>query len=167
VFIQSFETESLRYLRRLTSKPLVQLLDDSGAPYDLVVKGDHRAYADLIKPEGLAEIAGYADGIGVNKNLMIPPRGSCLGTPTTLIADAHAAGLIVHGWTFRAENLFLPGEFKRPGDDAAPGDLAGEIKKFLAQGMDGFFTDQPDIGARVRDGFVRVEWRGRPRLPFS
>lgn len=154
VFIQCFEVESLRRLRRLTNKPLVQLLNDSGAPYDLVAKGHQRTYADLLKPEGLARIAGYTDAIGVNKNLMIPPRGGCLGTPTTLIADAHAAGLIVHGWTFRAENRFLLEEFKRPGGDAALGDLAGEIMTFLAQGMDGFFTDQPDIGARVRGAFV-------------
>lgn len=154
LFIQSFEVEGLRNLKRLTNKPLVQLLDDSDAPYDYLAKGDRRTYADLATPEGLAEIAGYADGIGVHKTLMIPPRGSCLGTPTTLIAEAHAAGLIVHGWTFRAENFFLPGEFKRPGGDAAPGDLAGEITAFLAQGMDGLFTDQPDVGARARDAFV-------------
>ena len=154
VFIQSFEAESLQSLRQLTNKPLVQLLDDSGAPYDYIARGDQRTYADLIKPEGLAEIAGYADVIGVNKNLIIPPPGGRVGTPTTLIADARAAGLIVHGWTFRAENCFLPQELRRPGGDAAPGDLAGEITAFLAQGMDGFFTDQPDIGARVRDAFV-------------
>ena len=154
VFIQSFEAESLRHLRRLTNKPLVQLLDDSGAPYDYIAKGDQRTYADLIKPEGLAQIAGYADGIGVNRHLIIAPGGGRGGTPTTLIADAHAAGLSAHGWTFRADNCFLPEELRRPGGDAAPGDLAGEIMAFLAQGMDGFFTDQPDIGARVRDSFV-------------
>ena len=85
---------------------------------------------------------------------MIPSSGGLLGAPTALIADAHAAGLIVHGWTFRAENAFLPREFKGPGGHGAPGDLAGEITAFLAQGMDGFFTDQPDIGARARDAFV-------------
>ncbi len=165
VLVQSFETEGLRYLRRLTNKPLVQLLDDSGAPYDYIANGDQRTYSDLIKPEGLAQIAGYADGIGVNKHLIIAPGGGRGGTPSTLIADAHAVGLIVHGWTFRAENRFLQGEFKRPGGDAAPGDVAGEITTFLAQGMDGFFTDQPDIGARVRDSFAGVDWQGRPRLP--
>jgi glycerophosphoryl diester phosphodiesterase len=82
-----------------------------------------------------------------------------------LVADAHAAGLIVHGWTFRAENRFLPREFQRPGGDAAQGDLMGEITAFLAQGMDGFFTDQPDIGARVRDAFAIGKWQGQPRLP--
>ena len=155
VFIQSFEGANLKQLRRLTQYPLMQLLSDSGAPYDFVAKGDPRTYADLAKPDGLTEIAGYAVGIGANKNLIIPSSGGSLGAPTALIGDAHAAGLIVHGWTFRAENAFLPNEFKGPGGDAALGDLTGEIVKFLEQGMDGFFADQPDIGARARDAFVR------------
>jgi glycerophosphoryl diester phosphodiesterase len=154
VFIQSFEVANLKHLRRLTNYPLVQLLSDRGAPYDFVAKGDPRTYADLAKPEGLAEIAGYADGIGVDKNLMIPSSGGSLSTPTTLITDAHAAGLIVHGWAFRAENFFLPNEFKRPGGDTALGDLAGEITVFLGRGMDGFFTDQADVGVRARDSFM-------------
>jgi glycerophosphoryl diester phosphodiesterase len=154
VFIQSFEVTNLKYLRELTEYPLVQLLSDSGAPYDLIASGDPRTYADLATPEGLAEIARYADGIGVNQNLMIPSSAGSLGAPTALIADAHAAGLIVHGWTFRAENVFLPNELKGPGGDAALGDLAGEIGRFLEQGMDGFFTDQADIGVRARDAFV-------------
>ena len=114
VFIQSFEVGNLKRLRTMTSFPLVQLLSDSGAPWDFIVAGDKRTYADLAKPEGLAEIARYAAGVGVNKNLIIPRTGAggALGAPTTLIADAHAAGLAVHGWTFRAENVFLPPEFR-------------------------------------------------------
>lgn len=154
VFIQSFEVANLKKLRRLTSYPLIQLLSDFGAPYDFIAAGDPRTYADLAKPEGLAEIAGYADGIGVHKNLIVPLAGGSLGAPTTLIADAHAAGLIVHGWTFRAENFFLPKKLQAPGGDAASGDLAGEITTFLRCGMDGFFTDQPDIGVRARDAFA-------------
>ena len=156
VFIQSFEVGNLKMLRTMTSFPLVQLLSDTGMPWDFVVSGDPRTYADLVKPGGLAEIAGYATGIGVNKNLIIPrtPSGM-LGAPTTLIADAHAAGLVVHGWTFRAENVFLPAEFQSPGGNpAARGDLDGEITTFLEQGMDGFFTDQTDIGVRARNAFV-------------
>jgi len=52
----------------------------------------------------------------------------------------------VHGWTFRAENVFLPNEFDSSADPAAFGDLAGQIKAFVDLGMDGFFTDQPDLG---------------------
>lgn len=155
VFIQSLEVGNLKKLARMTDLPLVQLLDGTGRPYDFTAAGDPRSYADLAKPAGLKEIAGYAAGIGVHKDLMIPrtPEGS-LGSPSTLVRDAHAAGLVVHGWTFRAENYFLPNDFQSGGHPAALGDLAGETKRFLELGMDGFFTDQSDIGVRARDEFV-------------
>ena len=84
--------------------------------------------------------------MGANTNLMIPLVGGKLGTPTTLVADAHSLGLAVHGWTFRAENAFLPNEFDSSADPAAFGDRKGQIQAFLVLGMDGFFTDQPDLG---------------------
>ena len=155
VFIQCFEVGALRRLRKMTELPLIQLLDATGAPHDLRAQGDPRTYADLAKPEGLAGIAAYADGIAVNKSLMIPrDAGDSLGAPTPLVADAHAVGLIVHGWTFRAENSFLPSEFRSAGGEADVGDLDREIAAFLALGMDGFFTDQPNVGVRARDAFV-------------
>jgi glycerophosphoryl diester phosphodiesterase len=151
VFIQSFEVGNLKLLRMMTSYPLVQLVSDGGAPWDFVISGDPRTYADLVTPEGLAEIATYASGIGANKNLMIPRDVSGnLGAPTTLIGDAHALDLLVHGWTFRAENFFLPTNLKAPGGDEVLGDLETEITVFLEQGMDGFFTDHPNIGVRAR-----------------
>lgn len=154
VFIQSFEVGNLKRLSRMTDLPLVQLLDASGKPFDFVVSGDSRSYADLAKPAGLAEIARYAAGIGVNKNLMIPRTAqNVLGAPSTLVTDAHARGLVVHAWTFRAENAFLPAEFRSGIDPAASGDLAGELKRFLVLGIDGFFVDQPEIGVRARDEF--------------
>jgi glycerophosphoryl diester phosphodiesterase len=155
VFIQSFETANLKQLRGMTRVPIVQLLNATGQPYDFTVSGDPRTYADLAKPEGLAEIATYANGIGANTALMIPllADGS-LGTPTTLVSDAHTAGLIVHGWTFRAENNFLPTDFDVGTDPAALGDLAGQIKAFLALGMDGFFTDHAFLGRQARDDFI-------------
>jgi glycerophosphoryl diester phosphodiesterase len=156
VFIQSFETSNLKELSRLTRVRLVQLIDASGKPYDLVLKSDLRTYADLVKPQGLREIATYASGIGVNKNLIFPrdAQGKLLG-PTNLIRDAHATGLIVHGWTFRAENTFLPVDFRRGTNPILLGDLAAEIQTFLEQGMDGFFTDFPGIGNATRDLFVK------------
>jgi glycerophosphoryl diester phosphodiesterase len=155
VFIQSFEVANLKELSQLTDLPLVQLINAAGRPWDFTVKGDPRTYADMATPAGLKEIAGYARGVGVNKDLMIPRvAGGFLGTPTTLVADAHAVGLIVHGWTFRAENTFLPTDFDSSSDPNAFGDLIGEVKRFLELGMDGFFTDQPNIGVRARDEFV-------------
>lgn len=156
VFIQSFEVGNLQRLRTMTALPLVQLMSDDGASWDFITTGGACTYADLATPAGLAAIARYAAGIGVDKNLIIPRTGEgALGTPTTLIADAHAAGLVVHGWTFRAENGFLPLEARASGGEVDRGDLDAEITAFLQQGMDGFFTDQADIGARARDAFAR------------
>jgi glycerophosphoryl diester phosphodiesterase len=154
-FIQSFEVSNLRALRKLTQLPLVQLLEAGGAPFDLVFQGDTRTYADLLTPAGLAHIASYADAIGPNKTLVIA-RGAdgALGKPTSLVADAHAHGLQVHAWTFRAENAFLPTQFRSSNMPDAFGDLAGELLEHLRTGLDGFFTDQPDLGARVRDAFL-------------
>jgi len=155
VFIQSFEVGNLRKLNRMTRVPLVQLLNGSGQPYDFTLSGDKRTYADLAKPAGLAEIASYAQGIGANTNLMIPLVAGRLGTPTTLVKDAHAAGLIVHGWTFRAENTFLPNEFDSSDDPAALGNLAGQIDAFLKLGMDGLFSDQSFLARKAIDAYVK------------
>lgn len=155
VFIQSFETENLRMLRGMTRVPLVQLLESSGGPRDLALRGDERTYADLATPAGLAEIATYADAIGPHKDLVIPRGdGGWLAAPTTLVADARAAGLRVHPWTFRSENFFLPADF-HVGDPAAAdfagihGDLEAELAAFFAAGVDGVFADFPDVALRV------------------
>jgi len=144
VFIQSFEVANLQYLRGKTKLRLVQLLSANGKPYDFALAGDARGYQELASPAGLDFIKSYADGIGAHTSLMIPLAGGKLGTPTPLVAEAHKRGLVVHGWTFRAENIFLPAEFVRGAQ--AYGDMAGQLKAFLDLGMDGFFTDQPDLG---------------------
>jgi len=148
VYIQSFEVGNLQYINSVTNIRIAQLLSGGGRPYDFVLSGDSRSYADLAKlnATGLLFIDGYADGVGANTNLMIPLVGGKLGTPTTLVADAHSLGLEVHGWTFRAENVFLPNEFDSSTNPAAFGDMKGQIQAFVALGMDGFFTDQPDLG---------------------
>jgi glycerophosphoryl diester phosphodiesterase len=158
VFIQSFEVHNLQKLNRMTRLPLIQLIDAAGAPFDFVAAGDKRTYADLVTPAGLQEVARYADGVGVNKNLIIPrdATGKLLA-PTTLIPDAHANHLIVHAWTFRAENTFLPRDFQI-GDPANPlfaglrGDFPAELKLFDSLGLDGLFTDQSDVAVAVRAG---------------
>jgi len=163
VFIQSFETANLKELHAKTRLPLVQLIDATGRPYDFVVAGDPRTYADLVTPAGLAEIATYADGIGPNKDLIVP-RDSAgkLQTPTSLVRDAHRAGLVVHPWTFRRENDFLPLDF-RQGNPAspeflrAPGDLPAELRLFLRLGVDGVFSDNADVAVATRH---RVFGRG-------
>ncbi len=121
VFIQSFDPANLRQLRGMTPLPLVQLLE-----YGL---GDLRAVAE------------YADAVGISKSLATVEG----------VAQAHAVALAVHVWTFRAENEFLPDDLKIGTAPADHGNLAGEIERYLARGIDGFFTDFPALGVRARD----------------
>jgi glycerophosphoryl diester phosphodiesterase len=157
VFVQSFEVGSLRRLRQMTDVPLVQLLDDHGRPYDLVVSGDPRTYADLATPVGLAELAAHVQGVGPSKRLIVPrDANNRRGLATALVGDAHRAGLLVHSWTFRRENAFLPEDLRR-GDPASPayiravGDLPAELRQFCQLGVDGLFSDNPDLAVAVRD----------------
>ncbi len=146
VYIQSFEVSNMQYVGNRTDIRVVQLLSGSGRPYDFTVSGDTRTYADLATAAGLDFINDYAQGVGANTSLMIPLVAGRLGTPTNLVANAHAKGLEIHGWTFRAENIFLPNEFDSSANPAQFGNLGGQVQAFLALGMDGFFTDHPDIG---------------------
>ncbi|WP_406040545.1 glycerophosphodiester phosphodiesterase [Micromonospora sp. NBC_00898] len=153
VFIQSFETANLRKLDGMIDVRLVQLMDAAGRPYDFTAAGDARTYADLATPDGLAWIAGYADGIGANKNLIVPrDTAGRLLAPTTLIRDAHREKLVVHAWTFRAENQFLPVDFRIGADPNARGDITAEYELFFGLGLDGAFADQPDTAAAARAG---------------
>ena len=153
VFIQSFEVGNLIDLRAKSDLPLIQLMDAVGGPADR--PGTH--YAAMASPAGLKMIAGYADGIGPNKTMVIP-RATLgrLGKPTALVHDAHAVGLKVHVWTFRRENYFLPLGDKGSINPAGHGDLAGEITAYLATGIDGLFSDNPrEAVAAVEKGVSR------------
>lgn len=156
VFLQSFELTNLQRLGNELNimVPLVFLVS-SGAPYDLIAAGDPRTFADLVTAPSLAELSQDIDGIGPAKGLVMAtqPDGS-LGEPTSLVADAHAAGLLVHPYTFRAENMFLPTDLQVGPEARDFGLLPEEITAYLQAGVDGFFTDHPDIGAFARDAFV-------------
>ncbi|WP_373472472.1 glycerophosphodiester phosphodiesterase [Sphingorhabdus lacus] len=138
VFIQSFEVENLKALRTKTKVRLIQLMDENGSPPD---RPDLN-YPAMATADGLKAVAAYADGVGPNKALVIPRTllGN-LGEPTTLVRDAHEAGLAVHPWTFRRENYFLPLSAKSGVDPRAVGDVVSEIRAYLATGIDGFFSD--------------------------
>ncbi|GAB4454978.1 MAG: glycerophosphodiester phosphodiesterase [Armatimonadaceae bacterium] len=145
VYIQSFEVSNLKELKSQVGTKLVQLID-TGKLYDTRAAG--MTYEAMQTPKGLAEIATYAAGIGPSKDLIIPRKpDASLDTPTTLVRDAHAAGLVVHPWTFRSENLFLPKSFRRgePGAEfnRQKGDFAAEYWAFRKLGVDGFFSDYP------------------------
>ena len=155
VFIQSFEVSNLQYLRSRTTMRLVQLLSANGKPYDFQLTGDSRGYQELARSAGLDFIKGYADGIGAHTQLIVPTDGRRLLTSTDLMKEAHARGLLVHGWTFRAENQFLPSELSRGSSPSAKGDMTAQLKAFIEAGMDGFFTDHPDLGREALSTMTR------------
>ena len=143
MFIQSFEVANLQRLHGMTRLRLIQLMDGQGGPAD----GAVASYAAMATPAGLKAVAAYAWGIGPNKSMLWAGGGQA----SALVADAHAAGLGVHPWTYRAENMFLPKPFRRGEDANAHGDVAAEIRSALDQKVDGFFTDFPAIGVAARD----------------
>jgi glycerophosphoryl diester phosphodiesterase len=156
VFIQSFETSNLRALHKKTSIKLIQLIDTQGAPYDFVANHDPRTYSDLVTPAGLKGIAQYAYGVGPGLTRIIPVDASNhVLPPTTLVADAHHAGLAVHPWTVRPENSFLPVEY-RQGNPASPnflraeGDASRLLADFYKLGVDGIFSDDSALAVSTR-----------------
>jgi glycerophosphoryl diester phosphodiesterase len=149
VFIQSFEVENLKKLAKITDLPLIQLLNNQGQPYDFILSREARTYRDLAMPAGLAEIATYARGIGVNKDLLLPrDESNKLLSPTTLIDDARAQNLLVHAWTFRHENAFLSAEFQNNPE--------GEYHQFYRLGIDGVFSDFPDEAVKAFLSFSEI-----------
>jgi len=154
VFIQSFEVGNLERLAKQTKLPLVQLIAAEGGPPDR----PDQTYAAMLSDAGLRRIARYAAGIGVEKALLLPrdAEGRSIAA-SDLVERAHDAGLLVHAWTFRAENAFLPLELRRgaPSDPtyaAAPGDGEAEMRRVLLLGADGLFTDFPAKGVTARAG---------------
>jgi glycerophosphoryl diester phosphodiesterase len=154
VFVQSFEISNLKLLNRELDAPIVQLLGGKTArPYDRVVSGDQRTYAQMATPEGLREIARYADGVGPSKDYIVPrnPATQCSLEPTTFVRDAHRAGLLVHPYTFRAENNYLPCELRSSANVQRHGDAEAEVRQFFELGVDGVFIDHPDYAVDARE----------------
>ena len=149
VFIQSFEVQNLQDLSKLTKVRLVQLMEDGRQkPYDFVAAGDRRTYGDLMTPAGLAAIAAYASGIGPGKRSIVPQgSGRALLPPTSLVADAHKAGLVVHPYTFRDEPEFLAPDYAL--------DPVKEYLQFYGLGVDGVFSDFGDTAVRARSQLRR------------
>ena len=141
-------------------------------PYDWFKSGDPRLFSAMVTPAGLAEIKTYADGIGPWKPYIISVKGQ-LGTdgkvkdingdgrvnyadasslpPTTLIADAHKAGLIVHAYTFRNESRRIPANFNN--------DPKEEYKAFYRLGIDGLFSDFADTAIAARADYLKETGR--------
>ncbi|MET0928268.1 MAG: glycerophosphodiester phosphodiesterase [Aeromicrobium sp.] len=152
VVIQSFETSNLRALAKETRVPLVQLTSATGAPYDLVAKGDPRTYADIMSPAGLRQVATYASWLGPEKNTVIPrDAAGFLTEPSAVVKHAHRAGLKVVVYTFRDENQFLAADFREGIDPNAKGDVFGEMRAFFEADIDAVFADYPDTADAARD----------------
>lgn len=156
MFVQCFEIGPLCTLAQMSSIrwQCMQLVSAGSGPWD----NRSVRYADMLSDAGLRGIAEYARGIGAEKSLIGPRDGAGRSTaPTDLVARAHAANLLVHAWTFRAENAFLPAELRR-GDASAPdhmrqhGDLASELRAFYVLGIDGVFSDFPAAAVAARGG---------------
>jgi glycerophosphoryl diester phosphodiesterase len=140
-------------------------------PTDWKLAGETRLFDSMLTPAGLAEIKTYADGIGPWKPMIIPVKctldaaGACKdldgnGTfdgypdatslaPTTLVADAHKAGLFVHEYTFRSEK----GYYNVPFD--AKGDPVAEYLQHFRLGVDGVFSDVADTALEGRNAYLK------------
>jgi glycerophosphoryl diester phosphodiesterase len=136
VYVQSFEASSLRRLNRVTDLRLVQLLGLPASPTGLAA---------------LKAIARYANGVGPSKDYIVPLDAQGGSLPATgFVRRAHRAGLVVHPYTFRRENVFLALELRIGSDPAAGGNIAAEYEQFFELGVDGVFADQPDTAVRAR-----------------
>ena len=140
LLVQCFEVGPLERLAARIDTPLLQLVGRGGGPADR----PETTYAEMATPEGLARIAGYAHWIGAD-TAMIEPEPSA---PTALVADAHAAGLKVAAWTFRAENAFLPEQDRVGAEPAGHGRIAERVARFAGYGLDAAFMDQPGLAGR-------------------
>lgn len=142
VFIQSFEVGNLKELKAKTKVKLIQLMDEKGSPFD----NPGKSYKAMASKEGLKEISAYAYGIGPNKRLIVPSGVFGLKSPTSLVSDAHKAGLKVHPWTFRSDNLFLAKDYA--------GSPEKELIQFFELGVDGVFSDFTDTAVKARKTYT-------------
>ncbi|MEI1374498.1 glycerophosphodiester phosphodiesterase [Nostoc sp. UHCC 0926] len=169
IFIQSFEVSNLKELKNKIMPaagvdiPLIQLIDSSGAPYDFIYHKVPQTYANLITPKGLTQVKTYATGIGPDKRLIVPVSARLnkqgqpidingdgqisdadkfLGQPTSLVSDAHNAGLLLHPYTFRSDSYFLSPDYH--------GQPLREYEQFIKLGIDGYFTDFANFGYVAR-----------------
>lgn len=145
VFVQCFEVGPLRRLAERIDTPLVQLVGAPDAvPADAPTDprtGEPLTYGAMLTPEGLAQVATYAAGLGPHKSMVMTSDGASTG----LLTLAHEAGLVVHPWTFRTDD---------PGMTEAS--ALAELEAAFALGVDGVFADFPDHAVKAR-----AQWRAR------
>ena len=149
VFIQSFESANLQYLRTKTRLPLVQLMEEGELLLDAsgkrIVGVNIRQFDDKrggAVPKTLEDVAKYANALGPSKRSIMRDVGGQQLLQSTLIEQAHAAGLRVHAYTLRTETATLAPEYR--------GDPKLEYRQFFALGIDGVFSDFPDVALSAR-----------------
>ncbi len=147
VFIQSFEVGNLQWLNRRIEVPLIQLIAATGKPADQL--NTSLSYGSMITPEGLKQVALYADGIGPDKRLIVPFATGALQPATALIQNAHAAGLKVHPWTFRSDKEYLVEPYQN--------NPTAEYLQFFKLGVDGVFSDFAADAYAARQCFLTPE----------
>ena len=144
VFVQCFEVGALKTFMGMSKAPRVLLMQRRGGPFD--ERGV--SYRDLAAD--MKAVAAFATGVGPEWPMVIPTDGGKLGAPTSLVPDAHAAGLVVHPWTVRAENVFLPKTLQRGRNPADRGDVDAVYRALFAAGVDGLFSDFPGLAAQAQ-----------------
>jgi glycerophosphoryl diester phosphodiesterase len=164
--IQSFETANLKALRKRLGRDkasnlrLMQLVMAGGEydrvrPADVAAAGGTLTYGEMVSARGLHDIAAYADVVAPNTRAVIPlGKDDRLAAPTNLVPDAHRAGLLVHVWTFRPENAFIAADFRDGGGKNARNEAGSiaEMRRYLATGIDGLFSDDPGLARTAIDG---------------
>jgi glycerophosphoryl diester phosphodiesterase len=135
VFVQCFDSSELARIRfeLESSLPLIQLLPCSD-----------RASREIMISDA-ATFAAHATGVGLPYEQLIATSSNrstaTEPAPAPIAAALRAAGLAIHAYTFRADQLPVWATSFR--------DL---LRLFLADlGVDGVFCDHPDIAADVRD----------------
>jgi glycerophosphoryl diester phosphodiesterase len=154
VFIESFFPSALIALRKTTPVKLMFLVNSEAPPKSILEANHITNWPDVWSPEGLKKIAAFADEIGPETQIIFPRDADGRSKPaTSFVADAHALGLGVHVWAVETENADLPLELRRgdPADPAGRGDGEALARALYEQGVDGVFTDNPDIVAKARD----------------
>ena len=151
IYVQCFEVGTLQRLNKRSDFKLVQLVSKEGGPADEPAM----RYAEMVTPTGLAEVARYADAIGADIKLVLDSDG----TPTSLVAHARAAGLDVHAWTVRPENVFLPASLRGEGGDSGHGDAVALVQMLKQAGVSAIFTDVPALFRATLPASPKVESR--------
>lgn len=151
VILQSFELSSLLKLKKLVNCRLVFLYEESHIiPYDNILSKDSKTYGDYTKPDELQKLGSLIYGIGPYKRLIVPEdKHKNLLPPTTLVIDAHKAGLKVHPYTFRSDNPYLSAAY---GSDPKK-----EYFQFFELGVDGVFSDFSQDAVQARKEWLEKD----------